>query len=171
MASINRHDGLRALNTLLEDEIHPAEDHQVKRIGEQQLRVWLERNDLPAKAKEQIADTLRPVVTHPDLVAVHVSGAKHLDGGDADVIVLGVPPDVREGSLDTHVVILSSKAPGPTDFPSGPIFVPTCRYNKCADGLCVTATRFQKTCPPNECPSANCPPIDAGSGFQALNAL
>lgn len=139
------------------NDIVPLKTAQVEAMNLAAFNAWLDKTTFTDGQKNQIRQTLQPVVKSGKFEALFAKKATPVKGkAPLDLVVIRVPKAVQQalnGSRFVSIVLAS----GPNDTPSAPV-IESCQYNYCycsgsANGLCVSATRFSKNCPPNECPA------------------
>ncbi len=153
------------LTNYFKKQTAPLKAAQIETMGAPALETWLRQTSLPAARKTSIRAYLQPVLKAGKFEAIFIKKATLLNSKHtSDMVLVRVPTAVKnlvDGA--SYVVIFADS--GPLDYPE----IEKCQYISCncsstdTPGLCVTATQFNKDCPPNECPAAG-GACDCGGG-------
>ncbi len=106
-APLEKRVALASLNRFLDDWIKPVKIEQVRSIDATHLNKWIERSARPPESRRKLGRILRPLATSSDLLAVLISGATSVKGGNSDVVLVAVPADARAGGvLDADIFVV-----------------------------------------------------------------
>ncbi|MBO0935852.1 hypothetical protein J2I47_04765 [Fibrella sp. HMF5335] len=153
----------------------PLKSTQIETMKAPAFTSWLQQSSLSAARKNAVLTFVAPVLTAGNVEIIHVKKAKALQGmAVSDVVLIRVPGSlIAQLNGSGYVTVFDSGSGGATDQ------IETCQYVSCycssttSPGSCVTATQFNKNCPPNECPVAGgtCDCGSGGGGTGLVNAF
>jgi hypothetical protein len=168
-----------ALSSYFRKELKPLKAAQIETLDAPAFGTWLRQSSLTESQKTTIRQYLQPVLTSGSFRALIVRNARPLQGsGLRSIAIIQVPTDLKPSVQGSSYVSIFADQGAGGDAPP----IDSCQYIDCycsspgSAGSCVTATQFNKNCPPNECAAAG-GTCDCGGGggtnlddvFQTLN--
>lgn len=137
-------------------DIAPLKAVQVEAMNLAAFNAWLDKTAFTDGQKKQFRQALQPVLKSGKFEALYAKKATPVKGKmPVDLVVIRVPKAVQPTLNGSRFVSILANDGG--DTPSAPI-IESCQYNYCqctgsdSPGLCQSAFKFGKNCPPSGCP-------------------
>jgi hypothetical protein len=170
-----------ALSSYFRKDFAPLKVAQIETMNAQGFETWLRQSTLPERQKTAIRQYLKPMLNGGTFTAISVKNAQSLQGKTLrNVAIIQVPNAIKNQLQGSSYVNIFADANEGGNAPQ----IDVCQYIDCycsstdTPGSCVSATQFNKNCPPSECPAAGgtCECGGGGGGgtnldqvFQTLN--